>query len=70
MGGALEEIVGTGITSLAGMREREGENLRRAVDGYLSSLNPSSVPLKNTGPEKRRSSSKNSGNGSPFCLKE
>lgn len=38
VGGALEEIVGTGITSLAGMREREGENLRRAVDGYLSSF--------------------------------
>ena len=38
VGGALEEIVGACIKSLAGMREKEGENLRRAVEEYLDSF--------------------------------
>jgi len=37
-GGALEEIVGAGIQNLAGMREKEGVNLRRAIEEYLDTF--------------------------------
>ncbi|HPK06272.1 hypothetical protein SDC9_123136 [bioreactor metagenome] len=37
-GGVLEEIVGTGIQNLAGMREKEGLNLGGAIEGYLGAF--------------------------------
>jgi uncharacterized protein (TIGR00255 family) len=35
---AIGEIVGTSVKRLAEMRQKEGENLRKAVDEYLSSF--------------------------------